>query len=356
VGAPGPDAETILASANNSTGELQWFHCDLEASSLQPVLPGTSLGATPSDLPGGDAFIDIAALATPAVYRGMPSPRFWAFEDATANYGNVTAPVEDVTTSLVVEYVLRYANDHYVLPIPLLVGSLVRVDSLIVTDTYGEILVVRPITTIDGPSGPFRLFEHTLQPSPAATVTRDPLFVLLPTVADTLVGSPIEQVDYARDDTAEIVWAIENVALGPAGTPADRTAAAAAAATATPLPGPDPAVRIYLPRTAVPNNWFPFLQPLTTTATGVPSTVLNLADIPPLTGAMQVAPLPWGRIISEQASTSMPQEEITGAGVQVTRAWRYARWSDGRQLSWVHRVTSAGRGPAASGLSFDQAI
>jgi hypothetical protein len=360
VAAPGPGAETVFVSENDSTGELQWYHCDLAASSVQPAPTGTSLGAVAADLPGGDTAIDVSSFPTPASYRGMPNPRFWTFEDAAVNYGDVSAAAEDVTTSLIIEFALRYANDHYVVPIPLAVGSVLRVDSVVVTDTYGEVLVVRPITTVDGPDGSFRLFEHTVVPAAGTTAVRDPLFALLPTTAGASSGPPLEQVDYARDDLAEVVWAIENIALGAAGEPVDRAAAAAVAAAATPLPapGPDPNTQTYVPRSLVLNNWFPFLAvagPLSA-ATGASTTYLALADVPPLGDLAQPPPLPWGRIIGEQVGVSVPQEEITGAGLRITRAWRYARWSDGRQLSWVHRVTETGRGPASSGLKFDQAI
>lgn len=368
VAAPGPGAETILVSANNSTGEFQWYHCDLAASSIQPVAAGDTLGAVPSDLSGGDIPIDITAFPTAVRYRGMPSPRFWTFEDGAVNFGNVSAPAEDVLTSLIVDYALRYANDHYIVPIPLSIGSILRVESLVVTDTYGETMVIRPVAATDGTTGTFRLFEQTVVPQPGAPPVRDPLFVLLPTTAAGLSGAPLEQVDYARDDAAELVWAVENTALGTTGEPVDRTAEAAVMAAATPLPPPsaDPlATLTYVPRTLVLNNWFPFLSsagPLPpavlASSTTVPNTYVTLADVPPVTGVLdQPPPLPWSRILGDQSPpVSLPQEEITGAGLRVTREWRYARWIDGTQLSWVRRVTDVGRGPASSGLKFDQAI
>ena len=97
VAAPGPGAETVLVSANDSTGELQWYHCDLAASSLQPVPAADSLGAVASDLPDGDIPIDVSGFPTPVAYRGMPNARFWTFEDGAVNFGDISAPVEDVT-------------------------------------------------------------------------------------------------------------------------------------------------------------------------------------------------------------------------------------------------------------------
>ncbi len=90
--------------------------------------------------------------------------------------------------------------------------------------------------------------------------------------------------------------------------------------------------RLYRP-------WFPSLM-----RDAGAGTELTLADVPPLDGTPP--PLPWGRILAPLAPSlgpparpglGMPQEEVTRAGLQVVRAWRYARWIDGRQLSWVGR-------------------
>jgi hypothetical protein len=54
-----------------------------------------------------------------------------------------------------------------------------------------------------------------------------------------------------------------------------------------------------------------------------------------------------------QPGVLLPLEEVTRVGAQVVRGWRYARWIDGRQLCWVGRRVRPGRGPGASGLTFD---
>ena len=101
---------------------------------------------------------------------------------------------------------------------------------------------------------------------------------------------------------------------------------------------------------------------VTNQAAGSP---LAMADVPSL-DTSQATPVPWGRILAPFAPVQAAQglqpgmllsaEEVTPAGVQVTRAWRYARWTDGRQLSWVGRRIRPGYGPGASGLAFDLAL
>jgi hypothetical protein len=75
--------------------------------------------------------------------------------------------------------------------------------------------------------------------------------------------------------------------------------------------------------------------------------------VPPLDGSP--LPVPWGQLLAEQAAGIAP-EEVTRAGGQATRTWRYARWVDGRQLSWIGRRARPGRGPGASGLRFDLGV
>jgi hypothetical protein len=370
IAAPGPGAETVLAAAELDTGRLDWHDFDLLASDKVAAAPGASLGALPADLPsppyGADGTIGIVygGLPAPVRFRGMPNQSWWEFDDASIDFGAITAPAESLTTSVMVEFAMRYGNDHFLIPIPLSVGSVLRVDSLVVVDTFGEILLVPPVTEFDGPTGPFRLFEQTVAATAGSgTPIRDPLLMLFPTLGQVIEGAPVEEVHFIRDEAAELVWAIEQTALGPNGLPADRTAAALAhfqPLVPTPTDGTALPVRSYLPRTDVEANWFPFL--IQDPATG---NLLAMADVPPL-DETQPTPLPWGRILAPFAPSSvagkpqpgvlMPIEEVTSAGVQAVRGWRYARWTDGRQLSWVGRRIRPGHGPGASGLAFDLAL
>src|SRR5579871_1704965 len=147
----------------------------------------------------------------------MPLPRFWAFENGAVDLGAVSAPVESLTTNLIVEFALRYGNDHWLFPLPLDVGAVCRIDSLVVLNTFGEVVLINPIAQVDGPTGPFRLFEHTpVSSTPPAT--RETLFALFPTLDHVMDGPTIEEVHYLRDEGADLVWAVERIVLGAAGT------------------------------------------------------------------------------------------------------------------------------------------
>ena len=307
IAAPGPDKETVLAAAELDTGTLDWHDFDLIASGEVTAAARVSLGAAASDLPGADTGFVYAGVPSPVRFRGMPSRSWWKFDDGSIDFGAITAPAESLTTSVMVEFAMRYGNDHFLIPVPLAVGSVLRVDSLVVVDTFGEVLVVNPVAVVDGAAVPFRLFEFSV-PGPGAP--RDPLFVLFPALGWVIEGKPIEEVHFIRDDAAEFVWAVEHTALGTDGLPADRTPNALAHfQPLTPTPNGAVALpsRRYLLRSDVEANWFPFL-PINPAA----GNLLAMADVPPL-DTSQAAPVPWGRILAPYApvpATSGPQPGV----------------------------------------------
>jgi hypothetical protein len=63
---------------------------------------------------------------------------------------------------------------------------------------------------------------------------------------------------------------------------------------------------------------------------------------------------PQGQLFADPAQElNIPEEEITRAGVQVTRSYRYARWIDGSTHVWIGRRKRPGRGEGSSGLRYD---
>ena len=63
-------------------------------------------------------------------------------EDARIDYGLVPVGPTDLAQLLMIEYASSYGNDWFVVPFTLPVGSLTRVDSLVVTDTFGVRIAV----------------------------------------------------------------------------------------------------------------------------------------------------------------------------------------------------------------------
>lgn len=348
VAAPTARGELVLAAAEYDSGSLDW-------SSLDAV-PGAALGARDTDPAARRTPITHTGLASPVSYRGMPSPRWWELEDAAVSIGDLSAPAEELATLMVVDFALRYGNDFFVVPVPLDLGTVARVDALVVTDTFGERFMVRSVAKVDGDRGGFRLFEQSTPDG----APREDAFVLLPVLDDLLEGGPVEDVRLSRDEGANLAWAVESRAYGPEGTAVDRAGAVgsdvgsghAAGGAANSTVGVTGAHRVYdyRIRTDVPANWFPLLP--VTDATGSQQRLV-LGNLPPSNGGE--APVPWGRLLEEIRGLSIPLEEVPRDGVRVTRSWQYVRWTDGRHHGWIGRRARPGRGEESSGLRFDLA-
>ena len=89
----------------------------------------------------------------PVTFPGAPAPRFWEMEDARIDYGLVPVGPTDLAQLLMIEYASSYGNDWFVVPLTLPVGSVTRVDSLVVTDTFGVRSLLRPIGDPALPAG-----------------------------------------------------------------------------------------------------------------------------------------------------------------------------------------------------------
>jgi hypothetical protein len=336
VAGPLPTGEVVLTASEYDQGRLDWSAFDLAAE-------GASLGAAAD--PAGPTDLRRAGLPVPVVYRGMPAARFWQFEDAAVDFGDLSAAPEDLTRLLLVEFATVYGNDHFVVAVDLGVGSLCRIRRLVVTDSFGGSTEVPHVATADADAdrtGTFRLFEL------GAGSVRSPLFLLAPTLGTSLNGPPVEAVRLLRDEGANLAWAVEAIAAPGGGFPVDRAGSGPAQPASEPPPdhGEPPAWRYRL-RTPVPDAWFP-LVPIADRP-GVNH--LELGSLPSLGGTPP--PTPWGRILAELDGVTIPEEEVSRAATTVTRAWQYTRWIDGHQHAWVGRRRGPANDSGDSGLRFD---
>ena len=70
-------------------------------------------------------------------FRGIASPRFWDFESNELAIPSVRPEVRDVGKVLALDFLLIHGADWFVAPITQPVGTLARVDALVVTDVFG---------------------------------------------------------------------------------------------------------------------------------------------------------------------------------------------------------------------------
>jgi hypothetical protein len=339
VGARLTQGEIVLTAPEYFEGRLDW--------TTFVVNPSVSLGSTADGQSFGGR-----VLPAPVSFRGMPASRFWEFEDARINLSDRLNQVSgeplgrDIARFLLLEFALQYGNDWFVIPVELAVGSLSRVRSLVVTDTFGVQTTIPHTSEIDGPNASWRMFNLSLDNRAAADASVPAgLFLLAPALGQSLEGPVLEEVLFLRDEMANLAWALERVVESPLGQPVDRTAAVngIGESAVVPAEADEPATWAYHLASDVPDYWIPF-------APGQPGWLQRVA-LPNRAGQPIGA---RGRILEPQRpDLRVYDEEIPREGARVRRAYQYARWIDGSSYLWIGRRKSPGRGEGSSGLRFD---
>ncbi|MFZ3493295.1 hypothetical protein ACODT5_08705 [Streptomyces sp. 5.8] len=332
MAAPGGRPVTLTAPEYTG-GAADAYHFDLDS------------GTTPLPEPNGGTTKEV--LPTRVTYPGMPAERWWEFEDTTVNLPAIGAGVPDLARLLVVEFANVYGNDHWMIPLELDTGALHRIAGLTVVDTFEETTTLDPAE--DGHWSVFRLTNaHDGKPGP-------PLLPLLPTASARLEGTPLEEVLFARDEMANLGFAIERIVQSATGRPRVRADEPPDADPQT--PPTDPAALAYRLLTPVPAHWIPLVPvPLRADSAAV---CLRRGQVPRFRsdGSRMPQVKAVGRILEPEVKrVFFRDEEVPRSGVTVTRVPVVARGEDGRVFQWVGRRVRAGRGEASSALAFDGAV
>lgn len=341
IAAAHTEEEVVLGAAEYGGDRMDWYHLDHE--------PGRTLHAEPDV-----ERVVRTVLPTPVGYPGMPSTRFWELEDAGVNLGAVAAGRTDLARMVLLEYGTVYANDHFLVPLDLPVGSVTRIRSLVVTDTFGVRTLVPPAPAGRG----WSLFR----PSPRGGAPVADVLVLPPTAVDALCSAPVEEVRLLRDEAANLAWAVERVVTGATGRPVDREHSASVAPGRAARPtGPGVPEDGYTLASPVPEHWVPLVprptdgRPDRVRLHRTPLQLVDASGTPVrVTGHSRV--LDWRedpREPGRPVELAIPEEEVGRSGVRVVRHWQLARWTDGSVHLWLGRTKRIGGGIAASGLRFD---
>ena len=347
VEAPAPDGRGIFLEAEEYTdGSLDW-HTFTGAPSTNAPAAGQVQVVGPR-----------AVVPTAVTYPGMPASRLWEFEDARVDFGGVEANPEDLGRMLVTEFALVYGGDWLIVPFEAPAGSLVRIVSLDVHDTFGRVVRVNPTTALEPPTAAWRMFgiSPPVVPNGADgnSEPRDALLVA-PALVSKLEGRAIEDVLLLRDEMANMAWAVERNVEGAHGLPVNRAASDYERGPEPPPPSASSDTLIYRLRTEVPHHWFP-LQPQRLHPSD-PAMTLRLVALPSVQPDGTIEPIrPLGRLLAPAAPDAkvvLREEEVPREGARVTRAYQLARWFDGTTFLWLGRRKAVGRGEGSSGLRFD---
>jgi hypothetical protein len=278
-------------------------------------------------------------------FRGMPNARWWEFEDASVDFGSIDAGASDTARLAVLEFGLVYANDFFAMPLRLAVGSLCRITSLVVADTFGMNLKIEPAGHGASRQGDRRWSMFTLSerdPAQRGASGVGDVFFLAPVAQQLLSDRPVEEVLLLRDEMANLAWAVERRYEGAQGIAAERLEETMRGRPpAAPPPG-DPQLH-YLLGTTVPDYWYP-LVPVPAIA-DVRLELQRMANQP-------VSNVPRGSFLRFNAP-SVADSAVPREGRQLSRDYVFTRWSSGASFVWSRRLSRVGRGEGSSGLRFD---
>jgi hypothetical protein len=380
--------DTQLDADEYTDGHVDWE--DFRATAVQSA---------------GDPILQTFAVTsrhpTPVRYPGMPAERFWEFEDGAVNFAGAEAGVTDLLRMCVTEFALTFGNDWFLAPVRLPVGWIHRVSDFAITDGFGITSAANPIANPNGSQ--WTMYSMTAD---VALQGRLDHALFLPDSLDgVLEGRVLEETMVARDEMANLAWAIEHSVQGVSGEPLDRDLEAHSLAFQQKIAFDgdiDSPQLVYRLQTPVPANWTPLLP--------VRDTPIDLTD--PLTirlaragmkrfypeasveviGAVDPTYADFLALLDAQVdfinriaigdglrayvfyprgwmlrrdplhpmtdddTLVIEEEEVPRIGATLRRKFQYARSSDGRSWLWVGRSKMAGRGDAQSALRFDVAV
>jgi hypothetical protein len=331
VSVPTDVGRIVLRAPEYHGGRLDWDAFDVEAI------------APPDSDPASGQRQSLKLLPAQIGYFGMPAPRFWEFEDAAVDFGDPGGGERDVGRMLLAEIAMAWGNDWFQIPVDAPAGSLVRINKLLVTDTFGVTTLI-PSQRLHSPAWAVNRLSHR----DGLDVAGDFLWVA-PVLPVALESRPVEEILLKRDEMANLAWAIEAIVPNQMGRPIDLQA------EGTSRPHGLGRLRLsgqleYRVIPDLPENWMPMVP-----VRGAGNErFLALAGLLDEEGVEPA--LPRGALLTGSAPLRLHEAELTRAGFIAARHWQVARLYDGRRIAWIGRRRRPGVGELRSELEFDTLI
>lgn len=303
-------------------GSLGWYSFAAEAS------------------PQGGVVVQRAVVPTRLRYPGAPNPRWWELESSATDIGAYSPDRAHFATLLLIEIVTAHSDNWFTIPVTGTVGTVATISNASVIDVFGD---DHPIA----PPADWHLFE-------TEGLTNAQL-VIAPVALNPLEGEPIERVDVAIDEQANVLWAVERrvdsqeIDSLPPAVPVrdDRTA--------------DPTHRqtfSYRPNRPVPAGWHPYVLD---SADGIAVQRFIQARLADLNGPEpELTPQPSASLLRDPAADAEgrhPHEIVAAVipvrGLELTRRSLLARRTDGKPVLWRERRAAPRPGWVSTELAFD---
>ena len=157
---------------------------------------------------------------TPADFPGAPKRCLWEFEDTQVQFGHASNDTFSLLANAVVmQYVTMYGGDWLLTPMEAEAGTVLDVEGILVTDTFGERLFIDSSAEQTDKLSPH--VEFTERWSLFGTARLDAYesnhfmpqkgLFFPPTLRRTEESKAIEEVQLLRDEMANMLWGIETL-------------------------------------------------------------------------------------------------------------------------------------------------
>lgn len=360
--------ETGLITRNSTftaedyhTGRLSWYSFD------HSVNAGTDTSSTVRK-------ITVPALPSPATFPGAPNRRLWEFENRKVQFNDWrNDETSALASSVILQYTLMYSNDWMILPVDIEAGTLIKVVDIEIKDSFGKVFHIKKNFESDntdrslGFQDRWAMFSHVRPDAYEVDdfKTGDGLLIP-PTLQRVEQGAPIEEVQFLRDEMANMVWGVEErVSDGCGGSLDSRSRSDKVLAIIdeermvddSDVRAPQDADYSYIIQNRVPLHWIPFIPQ---NLAGNPRDIVFRRARMPIWYNDEYNPV---RPSSELLGVKMKgkkvlprfinEEEIQGVGTRVGLYPQRTRWFNGESFTWQGFEKTISGTQANSGLMFD---
>jgi len=302
-------------------------------------------------------------------YKGRPSSRWWELEDQRVNFNLFNRPSMNYLLMALVEFAVVYSNDWIYVPLNLPVGYMRNIEEIKIRDSFGYTNTAEPVVDTTGSKCGWEAFTLSVEGGKRSLGN---VFFLPNNLSNSVIGEPLEQVDFFRDESANLVWAIEHKYAKTEGgdliisnrddeerknSPVLQTDRAfywdkdlsrpvsgeeARQLPATAKIGP---LDVYLPNTFVPANWIPFV-PVRVQNNQIKLIQAELSD-----SENKIISSFYGNILAE--SKEIFEECIPKTGITIEIVHELARDTAVNPIPWTSRLKKTALPSKSSGLEFD---
>ena len=319
---------TDLELQRHSGGHLDWYSVDADG-------PIEALTVEPKE---------VRILPTRMNYPGAPNPRWWQIENHRVDIGGMAPDRGHFATMLLLDLVMGHSDDWYTFPVVTESGNVLRMNKVIVRDSFGEQWSVEPPKD-------WSMFQ--------VRGLKETSLLIWPTVTSPLSGSIQEQVDFGIDEDANVMWAIEKIINGKeVATVIPRKETSA---FDKPIDGSARNKYRYNATQGLRHNWHPYtIQEVDNRRVFVQGRAADLSSKQP-----QLFPEPQAKVLFDYENyADKPEDQlkpvhqiepstVNPSGFSIQRKWKLVRNTNAEPMLWIERLRKPLQVPPTSSLKVD---